>query len=111
VSTHRNPQAGPAIALAQLTQENPSLPGLMWTIHPDGYLSGTAQEKDVDVRPVLPAYQQVMGGHVDELRYVREGTGELRYSAVLVVTWRDVRFYLSAACPARLTAEFGQVPA
>lgn len=111
MSTHRNPQAGPAIALAQLTQENPSLPGLMWTIHPDGYLSGTWHEDNVDVRPALAAYQRVMGGQVDERRYARDETGEGRYSAVLVVTWRDVRFYLSTGCPARLVAEIAQVAA
>jgi hypothetical protein len=102
VSAHRNPQTAPAVALAQLTHENPNLPGLMWTIHPDGYLSGARHENNIDVRPVLAAYQQVLGGAISETQYVREGTGEERYAASLAVTWRDVPFYLSTGCPARL---------
>lgn len=109
MSPNRNEQAGPAIALVQLLMENPGLPGLFWTIHPDGYLSGAISQTDIDVRPVLAAYQGPLGGTIRELRYTRKETGVEWYSAILDVVWRDIRFRLSVGCPAAVLAEAAQI--
>jgi hypothetical protein len=100
-----NPQAGPALALAQLLTEHPELPRLNWSITKDGHLSGSSFRDDEDVRPVIAAHQHVMGGRVGELRYVPKDTGAEAYTSYLMATWRDVRFHLSVGCPVSALVE------
>ncbi|MEU3219985.1 hypothetical protein [Streptomyces sp. NPDC006971] len=97
------PQLGAATALVQLLSENPHLPLLDWTLPEDGGpLSGVVVNPGVDMRPVVGAYAEVLGGEVRELEFV--GSAGLMYSASLFVTWRDVRIQVKGICAAAVHA-------
>lgn len=102
MTTTRTPQAGPAMVLAQLLTEHPELPHLEWGLYPDGLLRG-ALFGDTDVRGVLGAYQEVLGGTVHATRY--EHAGAVRYREYLTVTWRDVQLTLCVSGPAAVLTE------
>ncbi|WP_153183240.1 hypothetical protein [Streptomyces sp. E5N91] len=106
-------QLSPATALVQLLSEHPELPGLFWSISPDGWFSGGLHEDDVDARAVMAQYVVVLGGKPTEMRRPAQPdeTGPERYATILQATWRDVPFYLSMGCNAAALAETAQVSA
>ncbi|WP_326768586.1 hypothetical protein OG978_32345 [Streptomyces sp. NBC_01591] len=92
-----SPQLGAATALVQLLSENPHLPMLDWTLPEGGApLMGAIVDAGVDMRPVVAAYAEVLGGTIRELEFI--GSAGLMYSASLYVTWRDVRIQVKAIC-------------
>ncbi|MFF4662002.1 hypothetical protein [Streptomyces sp. NPDC001282] len=97
------PQLGAATALVQLLTENPHLPLLDWTLPEDGGpLVGVIVNPSVDMRPVVGAYAEVLGGEVRELEFV--GSEGRMYSASLYVTWRDARIQVKGICSATTRA-------
>ncbi|MEV6102673.1 hypothetical protein [Nocardia sp. NPDC051981] len=97
------PQLGAATALVQLLAENPHLPLLDWTLpEGGGPLMGVVVNAGVDMRPVVGAYAEVLGGEVRELEFV--GASGRMYSASLYVTWRDVRIQVKGICSAATRA-------
>lgn len=95
----RSPQLGAAIALQQLLAEHPELQtAASWRVDRDGLLSGTvAHRAEQDMRPVMRAYAEVLGGQVHE-DVVREDEDDARLSLSLYTMWRDVRVNVWASC-------------
>lgn len=93
-----SPQLGAALALAELLKEHPELQAAAWRIERDGLLSGTvAYHSEQDLRPVMRAYADVLGGqvHEDEVHPDRD---EPQLALTLYTRWRDVRINLWASC-------------
>lgn len=93
------PQLGAATALVQLLSENSHLPLVDWSL-PDngGPLTGIVINDRVDMRPIIAAYAEVLGGEVSEFEF--DGTAGRMYSASLFVLWRDVRIQVKGICSA-----------
>lgn len=105
-----SPQTGPATALAQLLTEHPELQRIRWSLEQDGMLLGTAMYLDVDVRPVMAAFAEVLGGTPYESTFTQDEDGE-RFSSYLSTVWRDVLLSVTLGCPAELVAPVLALPA
>ncbi|ABD94175.1 hypothetical protein [Kitasatospora aureofaciens] len=89
---HHPAQLSPALALAQLLAENPTLPALYWDIRPDGELNGHLWADDT--RATQAAYRQALGiDRVLTIGYSVKGVAML--GTAMSVTWRDVHVHLS----------------
>ncbi|MEU0372388.1 hypothetical protein ABZ070_19380 [Streptomyces sp. NPDC006283] len=103
MNTKPIPQVAPATALVQLLKENPHLPLLDWELSNSGCLSGYTVNDDVDMRPVIGAYADVLGGEPTEFVF-QASDGVRKYSATLTVTWRDVTVSVKGICRASSVA-------
>lgn len=83
-----DPQLGPAMALVALRTEFPHLTPASWSLHPDGYLSGTVHDPDA-----FDAYVEALGGKPLG-RHQLEREGVIRESDHLFTTWHDVKITL-----------------
>lgn len=99
MSTQVNPQAGPAIVLAQLLTEHPELHRLGWRLSPNGGLIGSDMRMDADPRPVMAEFIAVLGGKPLD---VLTSAGD--FASWLPTAWRDVQVSISLGCPAGVLA-------
>ncbi|WP_435279271.1 hypothetical protein [Streptomyces sp. 1222.5] len=98
MATSSQTQLSAAIALCQLLQEHPELASARWSVERDGLLSGTVDlHAGYDIRDVLQAYADVLGGTVHANQFNSPGAGP-SLSVSLYATWRDVKVNVYGTC-------------
>lgn len=105
MTTNRNPQASPAVVLGQLLTEHPELHQLIWGLSPDGGLFGSDMNVHEDARPLMAAFEAVLGGAAHGHWYTAPSDGEERFSSWLPTTWRDVKLNVTLGCSAEFAPQ------